>query len=60
MPSAPELKKLTKDELFDLKKLERDNAGYDVKGLKDLIIKKEAGMDEEDVAYVEKKIAQLD
>jgi hypothetical protein len=33
--------------------------GKDVDGLDDLIIKTEATMEEEDVAWVEKKIAQL-
>jgi len=62
MPSAPELKKITKDELYDLLSLKAEfiALGYtNLKALDKLINKKQAGMDAEDVAYVEKKIAEL-
>ena len=45
--------------LYFLLKLKRDNVGTVVKGLDELINMTEAAMQEEDVAYVEKKISQL-
>ncbi|MDR2559909.1 MAG: hypothetical protein LBC86_10290 [Oscillospiraceae bacterium] len=62
MPSVPELRKATKDELYDLLKLKIDNekANITVIGLNQLINKKQAGMEAEDVAYVEKIISELE
>jgi hypothetical protein len=43
-----------------LLKLRHDNKGLSIKGLNEMIIAAEVVMDEEDVAWVEKKIARLD
>ncbi|MCL1819343.1 MAG: hypothetical protein FWG36_01660 [Oscillospiraceae bacterium] len=61
MPSNMEMRVMQKTALFDLLKLKRDNkkAGINLEGLVELIIKTEATMEAEDVAYVEKKIAEL-
>jgi len=58
MATNAELKMVQKDKLYDLLKLKSDNAGSHINGLDDLINKTEAIMEEEDVAWVEKKIAQ--
>jgi hypothetical protein len=57
-----EMKEIRKAELFDLLVLKRENeeSGIKVRGLKNLILKTEAVMDAEDVAWVEKKIAELE
>jgi len=57
-----EIRVLQKSELFDLLKLKRDNdnTGNNLKGLNDLITKKKAVMEAEDVAYVEKMVAELE
>ena len=62
MPSNIEMRSAQRTSLFDLLKLKRDMAkeGISFPGLEALIIKAEAAMEEEDVALVEKKIAQLD
>jgi|GEM_PF-404040 len=61
MASEPELRTSQKTTLFDLLdlKAENDKAGIKVIGPGKLIAKMEAVMEEEDVAYVEKKIAEL-
>ncbi|MCL2421961.1 MAG: hypothetical protein FWD03_08900 [Defluviitaleaceae bacterium] len=58
MATNAELKMVQKDKLYDLLKLKYDNADSNINGLDDLINKTEAIMEEEDVAWVEKKIAQ--
>jgi len=62
MATNTEVRTAQKSELYDLlmlkKEIEKDSAGY--KALIRLINKKEAAMEAEDVAYVEKKIAELD
>ena len=62
MPSAIELRAAQKTLLFDLRKVKRDDekAGLKLGGLVHLILKTEAAMEAEDVAWVEKKIAELD
>jgi len=62
MASNIEIRVMQKSELFDLLKLKRDNqnTGNDLKGLNDLITKKKAIMEAEDVAYVEKMVAELE
>ncbi|MDR2531597.1 MAG: hypothetical protein LBC82_02005 [Oscillospiraceae bacterium] len=62
MPSNLETRVMQKTNLFDLLILKKDNEkkGIHVDGLDKLIVKTEAIMEAEDVAYVEKKIAQLD
>ena len=62
MPTNLEMRTSQKDKLFDLLMLKRDNekAGIKVNGLANLIIKSEAVMEAEDVAWVEKKIAELE
>ena len=63
MASGVEIRTTQKNALFDLLVLkkemenEKDTVGY--KGLHKLIIRMEAAMEPEDVAYVEKKIAEL-
>jgi len=61
MATDTEIKIVQKTALFDLLKLKRDSekSGIKFETLDELIIKTEAVMEEEDVAYVEKKIAQL-
>ena len=59
MASEREIRKEQKRSLYQLKMLERNNSGIEVKGLHQLINQQEAEMDAEDVAWVEKKITQL-
>ncbi|MDR2532285.1 MAG: hypothetical protein LBC82_05520 [Oscillospiraceae bacterium] len=59
MASSIEIQVEQKKRLFQLLKLEKDNAGYEVKGLSEAIIATKAEMQQEDVAYVEKMVAQL-
>jgi hypothetical protein len=61
MATNAELKIIQKAALYDLLKFKLDNekAGTDLQGLKELINKTEAAMEQEDVAWVEKKIAEL-
>lgn len=62
MAANTEIKTVQKTALFDLLKLIYDNQKSRVSlevGLKELIIKMKAAMDAEDVAYVEKIIAEL-
>jgi len=62
MASSIEIRTTQKTALFDLLTIKaemmKEKKETD-KWLEKLIIKMEAGMEEEDVAYVEKKIAQL-
>jgi len=62
MASGMEIRTVQKAELYDLLMLKKQNDkdGIKVSGLNELINKKEAAMEAEDVAYVEKKIAELD
>ena len=59
MPSNVELRREQKMRLFQIKKVKADNPGVLIKGLDELIILIEAEMEAEDVAWVEKKLAQL-
>lgn len=59
MPSMTELRTIQKSTLFDLLKLKKE-LQLDAKPLNDLILKSIVVMDEEDVAWVEKQIANLD
>jgi len=58
MPSNTEVRKTQKELLFDLLMLRRD-AKLTIPRLTEMIARQEAAMEEEDVAWVEKKIAQL-
>jgi len=58
MPTNTEFRKQQKELLFDLLMLRRSSK-EDNPRLNEWIAKQEAGMEEEDVAWVEKKIAQL-
>ena len=58
MPSNTEIRSAQKTLLFDLLMLKRDLKTANSR-LNEMIAKQEAGMEEEDVAWVEKKIAQL-
>jgi len=62
MATNAELKIMQKNTLFDLLKLKRDNEkkGHKVAGLNDLIVKTRASMEQEDVAWVEKTIEELE
>ena len=61
MPTNLVMRIMQKTALYDLLMLKRDNAqqGITVKGLTELINRAEAVMEAEDVAWVEKKIAEL-
>ena len=61
MPTNPELRIMQTDKLFDLIQLEKDNEGkgFEITGLKRMIIKTKATMTQEEVAWVEKKIEEL-
>jgi hypothetical protein len=54
-----ELQKSDRTHLYTLLKLKKLNKDINVKGLDEMINLAEATMPEEDVAYVEKKIAEL-
>jgi len=63
MSNELEIRTVKKDELYDLLTLKEDlkaGGNPNLKALDKLINKKEAVMDAEDVAYVEKKIAELE
>jgi len=59
MPANLELLVEQRRRLFMLLKLKKDNEGIEIKGLEEMIIATEAEMQEEDVAYVEKKVRIL-
>ncbi|MDR2183021.1 MAG: hypothetical protein LBE55_02495 [Clostridiales bacterium] len=59
MASHLEIRERQRDKLYTLLKIKLDNKDMPIKGLKEEINATEAVMDEEDVAWVEKKIAQL-
>jgi len=62
MATNTETKTVQKTALYDLLKLRIDNKKSRIdleQGIDELINKMEATMDQEDVAYVEKKIAEL-
>jgi len=61
MASSFEMRASQKAELFDLLKLKKDNKrdGINLIHLDELIARKRAAMEAEDVAYVEKIIAEL-
>jgi hypothetical protein len=54
MPAMIELRTTQKRMLFMLMKLERDNPGIKIAGLRDQIIAFQTEMEQEDVALVEK------
>jgi len=60
MPSNRELQVEQRRRLFMLLKLQKLNGVGKIIGLNDMIIATEAEMEEEDVAYVEKKISELE
>ncbi|MCL2633541.1 MAG: hypothetical protein FWD34_03395 [Oscillospiraceae bacterium] len=57
MPSTTEIRVWQKTSLFKLLKLEKELGKSDALG--NLILAEKAGMEAEDVAYVEKMITQL-
>jgi len=59
MPAMIELRTTQKRMLFMLMKLERDNPGIKIAGLRDQIIAFQTEMEQEDVALVEKMIAAI-
>ena len=60
MPTNNKMRFIQNSILFDLLKLAKDNNGADnIKGLDELIVKTQAAMSAEEVAYVEKMIAKL-
>ncbi|MCL2696668.1 MAG: hypothetical protein FWE74_01150 [Oscillospiraceae bacterium] len=61
MAGSIELRSALKIELFDLLKLKalNDKEGNSISGIEELIARKTAAMEAEDVAYVEKIIADL-
>ena len=58
MATNLEMQTFQKDKLYALLALRALNQGYNIKGLDDMVNAMEAIMQEEDVAWVEKKIAQ--
>jgi len=54
-----EVRREQKRMLYTLKKLERDNKEVKINGLREAIIAQETEMDQEDIAFVEKKVADL-
>jgi len=59
MATKTEMQVEQRRRLYQLLKLRKENANIEIKGLNELINMNESEMDEEDVAWVEKKIAQL-
>ena len=59
MSTNLEIRIVQRDRLFDLLTLRELNRGSTVNRLEEMIISAEVSMDEEDVAWVEKKIAKL-
>jgi len=59
MATNSELRTAQKTTLFELLKLKKDNQDKTVDGLETLIAKTEAGMEQEDVAWVEKMVAKI-
>jgi hypothetical protein len=57
--TGEELQKERRERLFLLLEIEKNNPGATVIGLKRRIIEAEATMNQEDVAWVREKIAQL-
>jgi len=58
MASILEIQVEQKKRLYQLLKLKKDNEGYDIKGLNELIKATRAEMQQEDVAWVEKIVAE--
>jgi hypothetical protein len=58
MASTPELRREQTERLFDLLRLKRENEGYEVKCLDEMIRRAKASMTQEDVSWVEKLIAE--
>jgi hypothetical protein len=57
MATSIEVQVEQKRRLYQLLKLKKDNEGYEVKGLNELINATKAEMQQEDVAWVEKMIS---
>jgi len=60
MATALEMQAEQKKRLFQLLKLKKVNAGIKIKELDDLIVATKAEMQQEDVAWVEKMILELE
>jgi len=60
MATNAELRVVLNNKLYDLKKLKKYNPDKKIVFLDDMILETEAVMEQEDVAWVEKKIAQLE
>jgi len=58
MASSAELRIFQKDKLFDLLVIEKMNPGLKIKGLGSQIRKAKSVMEQEDIAHVEKLVAQ--
>jgi len=59
MATNMEMQKADRSHLYSLLKLKKVNKGIEIKELNALINQVESTMQAEDVAYVEKKVAQL-
>ncbi|MDR2182734.1 MAG: hypothetical protein LBE55_01025 [Clostridiales bacterium] len=59
MPGNQELRREQTERLFDLLKLKNDNKDIEIRGLDVLITRAKASMVQEDVAWVEKALAEL-
>ena len=60
MANELEIREKQKDKLFDFLVLLKLNEGYKIKGLNRMISKAKALMSKEDIADVEKLVAELD
>jgi len=59
MASNREIDQFQSDRLFDLLKLQKQNKGNEVKGLDEQILKAQASMTKESIAWVEQMIEKL-
>jgi len=58
MASSTELRIFQKDKLYDLLVIEKRNPGLKIKGLAGQIRKAKSVMEQEDIAHIEKLVAQ--
>ncbi|MCL2035817.1 MAG: hypothetical protein FWG83_00315 [Oscillospiraceae bacterium] len=59
MATNAEIRDKNNSMLFKLLKIEKENIGIKVKGLSESILEAKAVMSQEEVAYVEKLVAEL-
>jgi len=59
MPNLAEIKITQNNQLFKFLKLKKDNSDLVIKGLDNMILELKASMPQEEIAYVEKLVAEL-